>query len=305
MTATAETNEEMVERLQAVGEGTAEATSIIGALWEKNNGLVRLTVHRLTGLSNYDSEFEDMLQQAFFGFYTAAYSYDPTIGVKFSTYASKRIKWELTRYYERNGFTVHIPAYMRKRLRDCAEKRRQLEAETNCPVTYAVVLEKMGFSPVVIAETLAAFSKLETTSLDSVGDNETDNNSISLLNMLTAEDDVEETVLSHEWLRELHNILMTALQEVPDNVCSVIIRHYFQGVPLAQIAEEQGITRQTLYNQEAAAFRYIRTGKYGTALAEFMPSHNSYKRAQRLIKQDREAIERLQLTETERGLLIL
>lgn len=305
MTATAETNEEMVERLQAVGEGTAEATSIIGALWDKNNGLVRLTVHRLTGLSNYDSEFEDMLQQAFFGFYPAVYSYDPTIGVKFSTYVSKRICWELTRYYEQNGFTVRIPAYMRKRFRDCVEKKRQLEAETDCSVTYDVVLEKMGFSPVVIAETLAAFSKLETTSLDSVSDNESDNNSISLLNMLTAEDDVEETVLSHEWLRELHNILMTALQEVPDNVCSVIIRHYFQGVPLAQIAEEQGITRQTLYNQEAAAFRYIRTGKYGTALAEFMPSHNSYKRAQRLIKQDREAIERLQLTETERGLLIL
>lgn len=298
------TNEEMVERLQVVEECSTEATSIIGKLWEQNKGLVQQTVHRLTGLTKYENDFEDMLQQAFFGFYTAAYSYDPTAGTKFSTYMSKRICWELTRYYEQNCSTVRIPAYMRKRFHDCVEKKRQLEAETDHTVTYAVALEKMGFSPAVIAETLSAFSKLETTSLDSVSDNETDDNSLSLLNMLTAEDNVEETVLSQEWLRELHNTLMTALQEVPDNVCGVIIRHYFHGVPLAQIAEEQGITRQTLYNQEAAAFRYIRTGKYGAKLAEFMPSHNSYKRAQRIIKQDREAIERLQLTEAERKLLI-
>lgn len=194
---------------------------------------------------------------------------------------------------------------MIKRFRDCIKKKRQLETETGRPVTYAVVLEKMGFSPVVIAETLAAFSKLEITSLDSMRDNEGDNNNVSLLDMLIAEDNVEEKVLSHEWLRELHDTLMTALQEVPDNICGVIIRHYFQGVPLAQIAKERGTSRQTLHNQEAAAFRYIRMGKYGVKLAEFMPSHNKYKRAQRLIKQDREAIKRLQLTETERGLLIL
>ena len=298
------TNEEIVERLQAVIVGSTEATSILGKLWEQNKGLVQQTVHKLTGLTKYDNDFEDMLQQAFFGLYTAAYSYDPTVGTKFSTYVSKRICWELTRYYEQNGFTVRIPAYMRKRLRDCIEKKRQLDAETDHTVTYAVALEKMGFSPAVIAETLAAFSKLEITSLDSVNDNEKDDNSISLLNMLAAEDDVEETVLSHEWLRELHNTLMTALQEVPDNVCGVIIRHYFQGVPLAQIAEEQGITRQTLYNREEAAFRYIRMGKYGVKLAEFMPSHNSYKRAKRLIKQDMEDIKRLQLTEAERKMLI-
>lgn len=305
MAAGAKTNEELIECLQAVGEDTTESKNILEKLWKQNKGLVRLTIHKLTGLSEFDDGFEDMRQQSFFGLRAAAYAYDLTSEVKFSTYAVNRIKWELTRYYERNGFTVRVPAYMKKRFRDCIEKKRELEAETNLPVTYATALEKMGFSPAVIEGTLAAFRKLETTSIDNIISDKKDGDGVSLLDITAASDNVEEAVLSQEWLKELHNILIAALRDIPPDAYKLIIRHYFHGVSLTKIAEEQGLSRQTLYNREAVAFQAIRTGKYGTALAEFMPSHNSYKRAQRLIKQDREAIERLQLTETERGLLIL
>ena len=44
------TNEELVELLQAAGQGTPEAAGIMAELWERNINLVRLTVHRLTGL---------------------------------------------------------------------------------------------------------------------------------------------------------------------------------------------------------------------------------------------------------------
>lgn len=305
MAAEAKTNEELIECLQAVDEDTQYAKNILTMLWEQNKRLVWVTIHRLTGLSDFDEGFEDMRQQSFFGLRAAAYAYDPSSGVKFSTYAVKRIRWELTRYYEHYGFTVRIPAFMKKRLRDCIEKKRELEAETNCPVTYAAALEKMGFSPVVIAGTLAAFRKLETSSIDEIINSEKDGDGVSLLDVTAAADNVEEAVLSQEWLKELHNTLIAALCDIPSDAYNLIIRHYFQNVPLIQIAEEQGLSRQTLYNREAAAFQAIRTGKYGTVLAEFMPSHNSYKRAQRLIKQDREAIEQLRLSDTERNLLIL
>jgi len=59
----------------------------------------------------------------------AAYAYDMTAGVKLSTYAVNRIKWELTRYYERNGFAVRVPAYMKKRFRDCIEKKENFSAK--------------------------------------------------------------------------------------------------------------------------------------------------------------------------------
>lgn len=150
------TNEELIERLRAAGEGTPDAAAIMGQLWEQNAGLVRLTVHRVTGLNQGEPGFEDMEQQAYFGFYAAVYSYDPAAGLAFSTVISKRIKWELCRYYERGGFTIRIPAFMRRRLKKCAETRRQLEAETGRAVTYEAALSTMGLHPAAVAGTLAA-----------------------------------------------------------------------------------------------------------------------------------------------------
>lgn len=135
------TNEELIERLQAAVEGTREAAAIMGELWAQNAGLVRLAVLRLTGLHMGEAGFEDMEQQAYFGFHAAVYSFDLLRGLKFSTYAVNRIRWELCRYYERNGYTVHIPAYMKRRLRDCMKKRQEFEAETGRPVTYEVTLK--------------------------------------------------------------------------------------------------------------------------------------------------------------------
>ena len=54
------TNEELIERLQAAGEGTPDAAAIMGELWGQNIRLVRLTVHRLTGLNVGVQGFEDM-----------------------------------------------------------------------------------------------------------------------------------------------------------------------------------------------------------------------------------------------------
>ncbi len=175
----------------------------------------------------------------------------------------------------------------------------------NSPVTYAAALEKMGFSSTVIAGTLAAFHKLETKSIDDILSDEEDSDGVSLLDITAASDNVEEDVLSQEWLKELHITLIAALKDIPLDAYRLVIRHYFCGVPLAQIADEQGVSQQTLYNREAAAFQAIRTGKYGTILAEFMPSHNSYKKARRLIRQDMKAIKKLNLTDTEKDMLIL
>ncbi len=159
------TNEELIERLRAAGEGTPGAAAIMGELWGQNIRLVRLTVHRLTGLNVGEQGFEDMEQQAYFSFHAAAFTYDPAGKWKFSTYGAKRIGWELCRYYECGGFTIRISTYMKQRFRDCAKKKRELERETGRAVTYEEALNAMGLHPAAVAGTLAALRKQETASL--------------------------------------------------------------------------------------------------------------------------------------------
>ena len=299
------TNEELIERLQAAGEGTPDAAAIMGELWGQNIRLVRLIVHRETGLNRGEPGFEDMEQQAYFGFHAAAYAYDPTEGRAFSTFFPWRIKYELHRYYERGGFTIRIPAFMRRRLKKCMETRRQLEAETGRAVSYEAALTSMGLPPSAIAGTLAALRKLETSSLDAEAYGSEDGDSVSLLDKLADGADMETDVIERVWQRELHAALMSALQDVPEGARGIISRHYFGGMSIGHMAQEYSITRQAVYDREQKAFRSIRAGRYGAELAEFMPSMSKKERADRLIREDRAAVARLQLSNTEKELLAL
>ena len=302
MTGQTETNEEMIIRLRASGDKPKEE-KIITELWERNIRFVRLTVHQLTGLSYSDTDFEDMVQQAYFGFRAAVYTFDPVKYIKFTTYAWNRIKWELCRYYEQNGLAVRIPAYMKKRLRDGAKMKMQLEMETGHLVSHKVALQTLGLSPAAIVGTLETISKLETLSLDSFIAGDTDG--ATYLDMLASDEDVADDVVEQEWVKELRKLLFSALQDISEEAREIIIRHYFHGISFSQMAKERGLTGQAIWNKQNNAFMSIRTGKYGQALAEFMPSTPSFDRAQRLIKQDRGALERLQLNDTERSLLVL
>ncbi len=299
------TNEELIERLRAAGENTPEATQIMGELWERNIKLVRQAVHNLTGLDYGKPGFEDMEQQAYFGFHAAAYTHNPTTGYKFSTHAVNCVRWELSRYYERNGAAVRIPSAMKQRIRLCVNKRQQLEAETGRAVTNEEALKALGFSHHTTVVTLSTMKKLETVSLDAATYINGDGDDLSLLDKLADGTDVAETVLEQEWQIELRKALLQALQDVPADTRTVIVRHYFSYVKIRDMAKDRKITPQTLHNRINSAFQSIRTGRYGPELAEFMPTNSSYNRAQRLIKQDKEAFERLQLTENERGLLAL
>ena len=299
------TNEELIERLRAAGEDTPDAAAIMGELWGQNIRLVRLIVHRLTGLNVGEQGFEDMEQQAYLSFHAAAYAYDPAEGLAFSTIFPKRIKWELCRYYERGGFTIRIPTYMKQRFRDCAKKKRELERETGRAVTYEDALNAMGLHPAAVAGTLAALRRQETASLEAEAYGSEDGDSVSLLDKLADGADMETDVIERVWQRELHAALMSALQDVPEVARGIISRHYFGGMSIGHMAQEYGITRQAVYDREQKAFQTIRAGRYGAELAEFMPSMSKKERADRLIREDRAAVARLQLSDTEKELLAL
>lgn len=263
------TNEEQVKKIQALERGAAESTRLIENLWVQNCGLVKTIVHSVTGLNAGEPGFDDMEQQSFFGFHAAIYTYDPAADIKFSTYVAKRIKWEICRYYERNGYTIRVPAFMKRRFRECLKKQQQLESELGRKVSIEATLRELGLSDSIIAGTMAAFHRMKTTSIDAEIECSGEDSDASLLDFLSSDTDMENTVISQEWHKELHRILFEALADIPGEQCSLIVRHYFNGRTFRQLAEEYHTSPQTLYNWKEAAFRSIRTGKYGKALENY------------------------------------
>lgn len=290
----------MIAKLQQADPETAAAADILAELWTQNAGLVRQTVHRMTGLNYHDPDFLDMEQQAYFGLHAAAYAYDPAGKLKFSTYAVKRIEWELSRYYSGNGYAVRVPAYMRKRIKDALRRRREREQAEGRRVPLESVLADMGLSPQEVQTTLAAYQKAEIQSIDAPAPG---TDGLTIGDTIAAEDSTEGAGMGQEWHRELHSTLRCALQEVPA-ARGVIVRHYFSGVSLAAQARETGLTLEALRQREHRAFRKIRRGKYAAALAEFASTESERQRMARLIEREREALELIDLSERERGLLL-
>ncbi|MCD8089277.1 MAG: sigma-70 family RNA polymerase sigma factor [Clostridiales bacterium] len=297
------TNEDLIKRLQTEGKGAARASAVLSELWGQNIKLIKKTVSDVTGLYQGNGGFDDMLQQAYFGLYNAAYAFDTESGLKFSTLLVKYISWELYRYSKSHNSDIQLPEYMRRRIKKCLETKQNLEVENGSGITYEKALQALNLSDAAVKNTLTALGSLKTVSIFEGAGGESED--FYILDLLAAEDNAEESAVKNEWQQELHTCLLNALKTIPEETQSIIKRHYLKGISVKQIAEECGCTTVEVYRKEKWAFRKIRIGKYGGLLSEFMPSANAEARAKRKIKKDNEAIAKLHLTDNTRGLIVL
>ncbi len=247
-----------------------------------------------------------MEQQSFFGFHAAIYTYDPAADIKFSTYVAKRIKWEICRYYERNGYTIRVPAFMKRRFRECLKKQQQLENTLSRKVSIEAALRELGLSDSIIAGTMAAFHRMKTTSIEAGIECSGEDSDASLLDFLSSDTDMENTVISQEWHKELHRILFEALADIPGEQCSLIVRHYFNGRTFSTVGRRiPYYPLKHCTTGKRLLFALFAPENTERLFAEFSSSESGKRRADSLIKQDLNALKRLELSNKEKELLAL
>ncbi|MER6624661.1 sigma-70 family RNA polymerase sigma factor [Streptomyces sp. NPDC000931] len=74
-------------------------------------------------------DYEDLLQHGFLGLIRAARKFDPTMGNKFSTYATWWIRQSITRAIADEGALIRVPVHMHEQMRKVARAERALAAE--------------------------------------------------------------------------------------------------------------------------------------------------------------------------------
>lgn len=100
-----------------------------------NQGLVHSLVR--TALDQ-GLEYEDLFQHGMLGLMRAARKFDPTMGNKFSTYATWWVRQALTRAIADEGALIRIPVHMHEQIRKVANAERALAAQGR-PATAADV----------------------------------------------------------------------------------------------------------------------------------------------------------------------
>lgn len=116
--------------------------------------------------------------------------------------------------------------------------------------------------------------------------------------MIASAGDISETAMESVYCRELHELLRSAIKELPETEKNVITARHYQKMSNARIADTMDCTSQNVSKLAKTAYQRIRTGKYGRELAAFLPERASRRAEKRIQDEFKE------LSEQERELLI-
>lgn len=160
------TPQEEKELCAAMAAGDSQARE---KLIEANLRLVIAQARRQMG---HGLSFLDLVQEGNMGLMTAAEKFDPTLGYRFSTYATYWIKQAISRALANKGRTIRIPVHMVENMSQFLKKQKELAQELNRDPSIEELADALGISNKE-AEDMASYFG-EVSSLDApIGDDDT------------------------------------------------------------------------------------------------------------------------------------
>lgn len=106
-----------------------------------------------------------------------------------------------------------------------------------------------------------------------------------LIITLYGSENVSETALAGSYEKDLHDLLQSAIRELPPKERTVIHARHYQRMDTAWIARVLHCSPQYVSQLARSAYKRIRTGKYGQELLTFLPER-SINRARKRIQDD-------------------
>ena len=102
--------------------------------------------------------FEDIAQEAYIGLVKAVDSFDPSLGIKFSTYATHKISGQIRHYLRDRTSVIRQPGWLHERRRKLARTAEGLRQKLNREPTIAEVAAELGIGEHEVRE-VARFAR--------------------------------------------------------------------------------------------------------------------------------------------------
>ena len=182
--------------------------------------------------------FEDIAQEGYIGLVKAVDSFDPSLGVKFSTYATHKITGQIRHYLRDKTSVIRQPGWLHERSRKVARCAETLRQKLNREPTVAELAAEVGITEDEVHEVNRTRGIFRVTSLEAPerADEETadvplDRKRIQSLRAGAAPLPVEEKVVLRESIRKLKRLERT-----------VVYALYYKGLSQTEVAEQLDIS---------------------------------------------------------------
>ena len=254
------TNEQLVIQLKA-GIHTAE---YMKQLWEQNRGMIGKIACKYKGYE----DLEDLKQQGFLGLYDAVEEgYNPDQGTSFITYATFWIQQSIQRYIDDCCGVVRIPVHAKEKISQYKKVANQFQKWYGREATDKEMSLLLQISLKQLEQLKKDIQMGQIQSLDSFVLQEDDG--ITIADLVSAADDVEETVLDRIQKEELKEVLWEIVDDLGEDQASVIRARYQEKRTLKGIAEKNKCAIEWVRQIEKKAMKRLRIPSRANKLKPF------------------------------------
>jgi len=253
------TNEQLVIQLKA-GIHTAE---YMRQLWEQNRGMIGKIACKYKGYE----DLEDLKQQGFLGLYDAVEGYNPDQGTSFITYATFWIQQSIQRYIDDCCGVVRIPVHAKEKISQYKKVANQFQKWYGREATDKEMSLLLQISLKQLEQLKKDIQMGQIQSIDSFVLREDDG--ITIADLVSAADDVEETVLDRIQKEELKEVLWEIVDDLGEDQASVIRARYQERRTLKGIAEKKNCAIEWVRQMEKKAMKRLRIPSRANKLKPF------------------------------------
>jgi RNA polymerase sigma factor for flagellar operon FliA len=209
---------------------------------------VEALARRLAASMPHSIDIGDLVQDGVMGLMDAANRFDEGRGIKFETFAERRVRGAMIDALRRDAW----PRGVRRARRELEAAREALRAELGCEPSLADLAARVGSDEKRLGRTILRINTIESTSPLSAGEH----GSESLPAVLVpSEPDSPEVAYARSETRErVHR----AIGSLPSRERRLISLYYFGDVTMKQIGAELGVNESRVSQLHARAIQRLR-----------------------------------------------
>ncbi|MEZ5379532.1 MAG: SigB/SigF/SigG family RNA polymerase sigma factor [Acidimicrobiales bacterium] len=195
-----------------------------------------LVVYFAKRYSNRGVPDEDLRQTAQLACVKAVDRFDPTLGIKFSTFAGRTIEGELKRYFRDKTWAVRVPRSLQERSAEVRKTIDAMSADLGRPPSVQELAERTGYSDDEIIEALDVQTAYRASSIDLPAGTKDDGPGHALAARLGETDGGFHQA-------EVSMAVQSLIEKLPDREREIIELRFFGGLKQQEIADRMGISQ--------------------------------------------------------------